>query len=40
MCREVWCAADSNSDVDSELVCYPMHQHHKKLDGKGGGNCF
>lgn len=32
--KEVWCASGSNSVVESELVCYPYHQHHKKLDGR------
>jgi hypothetical protein len=35
--REVWCSGDhiDNHDRASELVCYPYHQDHKKLDGRG-----
>jgi hypothetical protein len=36
--REVWCA-DETAEQDpahkSELICYPYHQEHKKLDGRG-----
>jgi hypothetical protein len=32
--REVWCEDNSNSDLRSELICYPYHQAHKKLDGR------
>lgn len=28
--KQVWCDAPT-----SQLVCYPYHQHHKKLDGRG-----
>jgi hypothetical protein len=34
---EVWCEDKGNSDpaLKSELKCYPYHQAHKKLDGRG-----
>ncbi len=35
--KEVWCKSESPDDsaASSELVCYPYHQAHKKLDGRG-----
>lgn len=34
--EEIWCASDAqNSELKSELKCYPYHQAHKKLDGRG-----
>jgi hypothetical protein len=41
--RELWCAADGTTDTaaaapgvgPSELECFPYHQQHKKLDGRG-----
>ena len=34
---EVWCDNDDTLPVEyrSKLVCYPYHQEHKKLDGRG-----
>jgi hypothetical protein len=34
--REVWCTDDHSADgVQAELICYPYHQVHKQLDGRG-----
>jgi len=35
--EETWCSTSSNSNskLQSELKCYPYHQEHKKLDGRG-----
>jgi hypothetical protein len=38
--KQVWCAPDSSSsssssESPSSLTCYPYHQQHKKLDGRG-----
>lgn len=34
--KEVWCTPQSaDGDTASELTCYPYHQAHKKLDGRG-----
>jgi hypothetical protein len=33
--KETWCKDTQNSYLNSELTCYPYHQHHKKLDGRG-----
>ena len=37
--EETWCSSSSNNSNDknmkSELKCYPYHQEHKKLDGRG-----
>lgn len=36
---EVWCETDEDTaktaGYNSELVCYPYHQRHKQLDGRG-----
>ena len=32
--REVWCEAGFSSPIPADIVCYPYHQHHKKLDGR------
>ena len=34
--EEIWCASDAqDGEQKSELKCYPYHQAHKKLDGRG-----
>lgn len=35
--QEIWCAdtAQPVAELRSELKCYPYHQAHKKLDGRG-----
>ena len=33
--EESWCNTNINSKFQSELKCYPYHQEHKKLDGRG-----
>jgi hypothetical protein len=33
--EEIWCAEQSPTKFPSELKCYPYHQEHKKLDGRG-----
>ena len=35
--RQEWCVSDESlsADMKSELVCFPYHQVHKKLDGRG-----
>ena len=37
--KQVWCedsdSSATNMDKRSRLVCYPYHQEHKKLDGRG-----
>lgn len=32
--EEIWCEDTSNSELRSQLKCYPYHQAHKKLDGR------
>eukprot|EP01038_Epipyxis_sp_PR26KG_P005446 gene5446-7539_t len=32
--EEIWCSNKDPKDL-SELTCYPLHQTHKKLDGRG-----
>jgi hypothetical protein len=32
--REVWCEAGYSSPTPADVVCYPYHQQHKKLDGR------
>jgi hypothetical protein len=35
--EEIWCTDDDSKDEESksQLKCYPYHQAHKKLDGRG-----
>lgn len=34
--RQVWCDTPaSEDDTTGSIVCYPYHQEHKKLDGRG-----
>lgn len=33
--EELWCSNSDNNQLKSELRCFPYHQEHKKLDGKG-----
>ena len=32
---QTWCAPDGKSSIQTEIKCYPLHQAHKKLDGRG-----
>lgn len=33
--EQKWCSTKSTSSLESTLKCYPYHQQHKKLDGRG-----
>jgi hypothetical protein len=33
--EQTWCVSRPGDAVQSELKCYPYHQKHKKLDGRG-----
>ncbi len=33
--REIWCQCKASDPLPSEMICYPYHQEHKQLDGRG-----
>lgn len=33
--EEIWCQSSDIDSIKSDLKCYPYHQEHKKLDGRG-----
>mmetsp|Transcript_19965 Transcript_19965/g.28603 ORF Transcript_19965/g.28603 Transcript_19965/m.28603 type:complete len:582 (+) Transcript_19965:16-1761(+) len=33
--EQIWCKTDPNNQISSELRCFPYHQKHKQLDGRG-----
>ena len=33
--EQIWCKNEQSSEIISELRCFPYHQKHKQLDGRG-----